>query len=345
VAPLGYTATWGDRTAQPVLSVGSIGVGVNDYNLAIAKTAPATPGIYYLPIAFSYELTIDQVMSATWWNYPGSPIWNDGNDIGWDWSPAQYSHALQYGWETQEVLGAIAQDAVGQNGNYTILNQPATWVEIQVVPAQSRTNLVESLGINLIVTSQGVAITNRNEVIDIAAVAIFQTRDAINLLGAATTNNFSSAAQLLRVTPILNGANGPTRTVVKDGTNVVDVSGFFLFSTEGSVESRSATLGGQTLDAKRFSIRKLALQDQLLYPALGAHFAVQGFDVSTLCPVALSDGLVVNAHQAVWTVNGTGDYHSKPLVIQGQITVNFAEVDVAGETYNWPGGRPSTQQP
>jgi hypothetical protein len=31
-------------------------------------------------------------------------------------------------------LGSIEQDAVGQNGAYTILNQPATWVEVEVVP-------------------------------------------------------------------------------------------------------------------------------------------------------------------------------------------------------------------
>jgi hypothetical protein len=137
VTPLGYTVTWGDRTTQPVLSFVSISTGVNDYSLSINKTAPTTPGTYYIPIAFSYEITIAQVMSATWWNAPNSPVWNDGNDLGWDWTSAQYQSAHQNGYETQPVLGSISQDAVGQSGAYTILNQPATWVEVEVVPEPS----------------------------------------------------------------------------------------------------------------------------------------------------------------------------------------------------------------
>jgi hypothetical protein len=151
VIPLGYTATWGDRTAQPALSVASISTGVNNYGISIDQTAPTTPGNYYIPIAFSYEITIGQVMSATWWNAPNSPVWYDGNDLGWDWTSAQYQSALQNGYETQPVLGSIGQDAVGQSGPYTILNQPATWVEVEVVPEPSTLALTILGGVLLFV--------------------------------------------------------------------------------------------------------------------------------------------------------------------------------------------------
>ena len=86
VAPLGYTATWGDRTTQPVLINGWIATGVQNYGFSVNETAPEMPGTYYLPIAFSGEFTIQEVMSATNWTVSSGPVWNDGNDVGWDWT-------------------------------------------------------------------------------------------------------------------------------------------------------------------------------------------------------------------------------------------------------------------
>lgn len=142
VTPLAYTVTWGDRTTQAVLVNSWIATGVNNYGVSINKVAPLQPGTYYIPIAFSYQFTADQVMSATSWNIANNPVWNDGNDLGWDWTDAQYQQALQFGYETQPLLGPIGQDAVGTSGQYTIVNFPATWVGVDVVPEPSTMALI-----------------------------------------------------------------------------------------------------------------------------------------------------------------------------------------------------------
>jgi hypothetical protein len=89
-------------------------------------------------------------MSATVWTVPNNPVWYDGNDVGWDWTPAQYQQALQNGYETQSCLGVISQDNVGQNGSYSIVNYPASWVGVQVVPEPSVLGLTLAAGLTLL---------------------------------------------------------------------------------------------------------------------------------------------------------------------------------------------------
>lgn len=130
VAPLGYTVTWGDRTQQPVLSVRSIGTGANEYGIRIAKTAPMEPGRYYIVISFRGEFSIGQVMSGTNWSYDnhsGNPVWYDGNDLGWDWSTAQFQQARQKGQVLQQQLG---------NGTTLMGWMPAAWIEVDVTSSQ-----------------------------------------------------------------------------------------------------------------------------------------------------------------------------------------------------------------
>ncbi len=206
----------------------------------------------------------------------------------------------------------------------------AALIGVAALPSQAQTNLVEELGFQLTVISQGPTITNGTTVIRDADFARIGTRDVINLLGAATTNDFSKSAHLLRVTPIIGGTNGPTITVVEDGSNVVDVSGFFALATDGSVVRNSFSNHGKVLDATRFGIRTVALKDQAGFPDLTSHFDLQGFDVSTYRRVSFKDKLTVGGHYATWTVNGTGDHNGKPLVIRGEVTVNFVTVNTTG---------------
>jgi hypothetical protein len=127
IAPFGYSATWGDRIAQVVESNPWIGTGVNYYDINVGKTAPTIPGTYYLPISFSGSYDIYEVMSGTHAGY--GAMWYDGNDLGWDWTAAQYQQARDQGTVTQR-LGWPSHDP------YEI-NFPANWVGVHVVPEPS----------------------------------------------------------------------------------------------------------------------------------------------------------------------------------------------------------------
>ena len=96
VAPLGWTVDWGAREAQPRLTNGWIPTGTNTYTINIDVIAPTGPGERHIIVAFCGEFTIAQVMSAT--NWPcGDAVWYDGNDAGFDWSPAQFQDAINSG--------------------------------------------------------------------------------------------------------------------------------------------------------------------------------------------------------------------------------------------------------
>jgi hypothetical protein len=204
----------------------------------------------------------------------------------------------------------------------------AAFFSAAALPSQAQTNLVESLGFQLVVFSQGVPVTNGAEVIQNADVTRLGTRDVIKVLGAATTNDFSGSAELLRVTAIIDGTNGATSTIVKDGTNVVDVTDFFSTSRDGVVVRNSTARHDNIQDSTSYSIRRLALRDQAGYPDLTTSFALQGFDILNFRRAELKDGLVVDGRYATWSVNGTGDQYGKPIIINGEITVNFVEVAV-----------------
>lgn len=111
VVPVGGTVTWGDRESQLWEIDNHVYTGWTNISVGINKVAPTTPGLYYILIANRGECKYYQVMSATNWGVVGSPsycgslesgpIWNDGNDIGWDWSVEQFTQASSSGQITQ----------------------------------------------------------------------------------------------------------------------------------------------------------------------------------------------------------------------------------------------------
>lgn len=126
IEPLGYTATWGDRVAQVVTINPWIATGTNNYDIPVNKTAPTTPGTYYLPIAFAGTYNLAQVMSAT---HPAwSAVWYDGNDVGWDWTLAQYQQARDQGFVSQ-FIGTPDAMVSGVPGDWA-----ANWVGVNVTP-------------------------------------------------------------------------------------------------------------------------------------------------------------------------------------------------------------------
>jgi hypothetical protein len=208
----------------------------------------------------------------------------------------------------------------------------AAFIAAAAMTSHAQTNRVANLGFQLVFYSQGATTTNGTRVVEDADVTRFGTKDLIQILGAATSNDFSRAARLLRVTAIIDGTNGGTTTIVKDGTNVVDVTGFFSTALDGVVVHDSTFINGRLLKATRYSIRNLALKDKTGFPALAAHFAVQGFDVADFHRAepmkAGSDMDDHGDHDATWTVNGTGDHNGQPIVVKGEINVNFIRIVV-----------------
>ena len=125
VAPLAATVNWGSRTSQYWTANPWIATGVNTYTVNVSRTAPTQPGTYYLIMGFSGMYSGDQVMSST---HPAlSAIWNDGNDVGFDWSSQQFSQALANG-------GTTIINMWMPSSTFQAQAQPSTAVRIQVTP-------------------------------------------------------------------------------------------------------------------------------------------------------------------------------------------------------------------
>jgi hypothetical protein len=119
---MGYTATWGDRTTQPVQTHSWSGPKTATLSMNVDVTAPAVAGEYYLPISFAGRYNFDQVMSAT---HAGTAArYNDGNDIGWDWTATHRQQARDW--------GLVAQETLYPDGRMCYNPQAATWVGVRV---------------------------------------------------------------------------------------------------------------------------------------------------------------------------------------------------------------------
>ena len=137
VFPVGTTATWGTREAQAREIRANVGVGTTEIDVGIGLLAPDAPGLYHIVFAASSECKYFHVLSATNWatasspitcgSVESSPIWNDGNDIGWDWTPEQFEQAQTEGQVTQLTFRPLTDD-------YAETTYAATWVGLRVVP-------------------------------------------------------------------------------------------------------------------------------------------------------------------------------------------------------------------
>jgi hypothetical protein len=94
---LGAAALWGDRKTN-FLDLAPLFTPAEHQprRTRIRFTAPETPGIYHIVLAFDAEGSVEDFISGTNWRLP-EPIWNDGNDIA-DWTPEQLAQAKAHGW-------------------------------------------------------------------------------------------------------------------------------------------------------------------------------------------------------------------------------------------------------
>jgi hypothetical protein len=179
------------------------------------------------------------------------------------------------------------------------------------------TNVVQNLSVQLRGVQPGGPVTNRNTITTGLSSARIENRDIIQALGLATSNLFSRAAKLVIVTPL---GGGGAAIQVRDGTNRVDVSGYFRHtqssdSVSGSV-SNTVTLRVVNLD---YSIQRFSLHDVEGKPALGLHFDVRGFAAERT--TARASFLELDAA-------GTGDAGGSLLILHGEIDIQGDRLEV-----------------
>ncbi len=177
IVPVAATVTWGNRATQPWRVSSHISQGWHNLTANVNKTAPTAPGTYYIVFGNQGEFNEDQIMSATNWAF-GTVVWHDGNDLGWDWSAAQFQQAHDTGTVTQLQLGG--------GGIYGSGNFGANWVAVEVVdPAPvffADANLKAAVETELGVTDPNAAQMKELTFLDASGLAI---TDLVGLESAA----------------------------------------------------------------------------------------------------------------------------------------------------------------
>jgi len=183
----------------------------------------------------------------------------------------------------------------------------------------AQTNLIQTLNLHLIATFQGPDVTNDNIISETVTNLKVSTGDIIQILGPATTNDFSVQARLLVVTPL---PDGDRRVVVRDGATTVDVTRFFDHELRGAVVEK-ARFNTETSVAAgiRYGVHSFTLQDATNSPALLAHFQLYGPAVVPFVSVLNRQKEVVGyAYEYVAAVAGTGDFDGQPAILRGTIS-------------------------
>ncbi len=181
-------------------------------------------------------------------------------------------------------------------------------VALQTAPAQvPNTEEALVLNFNLNGVTQGPTATTPGGVASDVRVSTITSRDVIQVLGAATGNNFSRKARLILITPTNNLEDWTVQ--IQDGGTTVDVTGFVVHNP-GGASVGSAFVNNRTgaANGTEYSIDGFGLQDQAGYPSLSAHFGVSGFTATTSTGLVNRRGQVIGQTDSIQAdVSGTGD--------------------------------------
>jgi hypothetical protein len=202
----------------------------------------------------------------------------------------------------------------------------------QTMLAQTQTDEVLVLNIQLNAVSQGPTTTNRAGVVTTSVkVHRITSQDVIQVLGAATGNTFSSNAQLVLLTPT-NDLDAWT-VQIRDGNNQLDVSGFIAHQP-GTTEVGSSSFNPRTGNASGadYGVDSFSLQDQGGFPPLSEHFSVSGLTITSSRGVVRQGQVVGQVDRVDAQVSGTGDRNGNVIVIQGSVHAvgNSTEVITIG---------------
>lgn len=203
---------------------------------------------------------------------------------------------------------------------FSIIAALAFVAALPPVNAQTtQTDAVLNLSINLTALSQGPSSSAQGVVQTTVHASQVTSRTVIQALGASTGNTFSTKARLVLLTPTNNLDNWTVQ--VRDGSAVVDVTGFFGHQP-GTSTVDSAFLVTRTGDAGDtvYSIDNFTLQDEPGFPPLSLHFNVSGLTATSQTGVVNRRGVVTGeVNQISAQVSGTGDSKGALILIQGTV--------------------------
>ena len=185
-----------------------------------------------------------------------------------------------------------------------------------------QTNLVQNIRIQLWAVTQGGTTSNSFITTTTANFQSVDSRRIIAALGDATGNTFGRNSTLVLVTP-LNG--GPPSVQVRNGSTIVDVSGFLYVQPVGDPVLSSVTnnRNGRSFSTI-YSIVRLTLQDLDGYPALNLHFDVSGF--------ATQSSSNPNNNDLSASVAGAGTNSGHSAVYQGNVDIRGGTLEVVSSS-------------
>lgn len=124
VAPLAGTPSWGSHSASYWGINSSIATDTSFHTTTVAVTAPVDTGLYHIYFAWGHEMTYDDVMSLTHWEYPAGPVWDDDVDVA-DWADSLAQSAIDHGFVNCRYLWS--------DGAYGPRDVPAAAIRVYVV--------------------------------------------------------------------------------------------------------------------------------------------------------------------------------------------------------------------
>jgi hypothetical protein len=188
--------------------------------------------------------------------------------------------------------------------------------------AQSQTDEVMAMNIQLTMVIQGPTTTTRNAVSTGVTVVNVTTRDVINALGAATGNTFNKNAKLVLLTPTNSLDYWLWTFQVQDGNVAVDVTGFFSHQPGQSVGSATLNTRNGNAASTDYSIDSFSVNDAGGFPSLSLHFSGGGFTTTSSHGVVQHGQVVGQIDRLTASVSGTGDYQGNYAVVTGSISAN-----------------------
>lgn len=193
--------------------------------------------------------------------------------------------------------------------------------------AAPQTNLVQSLRFNLTLFLQGAPVTNQNLVSFSMIPRKIFSPDIIQVIGASMSRQFSAKALLLSVTP-LSGA--PATVVIQDGTNRVDVTGFFNINKDNvAVDSGifETTTGAQR--GAECVNRTFRLRNRGGFPNLTLNFTVTGLSQTKYKSLFDDQGSVIGVSEEYgMAVAGTAQINGSDATVRGTVANLGRSVEV-----------------
>lgn len=186
--------------------------------------------------------------------------------------------------------------------------------------AHAQTNETLALNIELTAVSQNATNSTNVQCVKITSRGIIQD------LAASLGTTFSHRAKLVVIAPS-DALDNWSAVQVMDGTNVVDVTGFFDHAQGSLVVQGTRTRGwGGSSTTVSYSVDSFSLMDQSGFTGLTEHFNVSGFTVISSTTRTNQKGTNSSQTDSISAVvSGTGDEQGNPTVITGSITAESCQ--------------------